>query len=91
MYKGHESIVLNDSIYIEHISKMSNLKKYWKQKPWFEKEDSEEAIVVKNRIAQLNSDFGPEPQGLARACNDECNIYQINITNKNPGYVNFYK
>jgi len=91
MNKGFETIVLNEDIYIEHVSKMSNLKIYWKQKPWFEKEDSEEAIIVKNRISQLNNDFGIEPQGLARACNEECNLYQLNIINNKPDYVNLYK
>lgn len=90
MIQGHETIILNDDIYIQHISTITKLKKYWGQKPWFEKEDSEEAIIVKNRIAQLNKDFGLEPKGMARCCNPVCNSYYINITKQKPSYVNLY-
>jgi glycosyltransferase involved in cell wall biosynthesis len=88
MTQGRESIVLNDDIYIQHISAITKLKKYWEQKPWFEKEDSEEARIVKNRIEQLNKDFGIEPKGMARCCNPECNSYYINIMKQKPNYVN---
>lgn len=87
---AHESIHLDKSIYIEHSSKLAKLKKYWTQPPWFESEDSEEAITVKNRIMQLTNDFGAEPKGMARCCNSEGNSIYLNITKSVPSYVNFY-
>jgi len=86
-----KSILLNEDIYLEHMSKFSTLKKYWMRTPWYENENSEEAIIVKNRILKLNSDFGIEPKGLARACNKECRSFTNNIFNKKPEYVNLHK
>lgn len=75
---------------IEHASELKNLKEYWNEKPWFELEDSDEARIVKHRIDRLTADFGPEPRGLARASNPECDNVFNKIKNDCPDYVNFF-
>lgn len=45
------------------------LKTYWRLPPWFIGVDSD----LENKYADLVEAFGPEPQGLARASNPECN------------------
>uniref|UniRef100_A0A6C0HS90 Glycosyltransferase 2-like domain-containing protein n=1 Tax=viral metagenome TaxID=1070528 RepID=A0A6C0HS90_9ZZZZ len=85
-----EKIFLDRNIYIEHVSKLATMKKYWTRIPWFESENSEEATLVKNRINQLNNDFGIEPMGLARCCNKECDSFFLNIKNNPPNYVDFH-
>lgn len=87
---NHVEIPLNEDIYIKHISSLKKLKSYWNEKPWYEKENSEEVVIVKNRIKQLNDDFGKEPLGMARACNAECDKYNFNIFYNKPSYVNLY-
>lgn len=84
-----EQIKLDTSIYIEHVSKLETLKKYWTRIPWFETENSEEAKLVKNRITQLNNEFGIEPRGMARCCNSEGDSIFLNIRDQKPSYVNF--
>jgi glycosyltransferase involved in cell wall biosynthesis len=75
---------------IEHASELTNLKSYWNETPWFETESSDEARLVKSRIDRLTSDFGPEPRGLARASNPECDSIYDKITKASPNYVNFF-
>jgi hypothetical protein len=90
MYRNNsKNISLDENIYIYHNSKLSKLKKYWSNPTWFETENSEEANIVKNRIIQLNNDFGSEPKGLARCCNPYCNSYVLKIKKQQPSYVNF--
>jgi glycosyltransferase involved in cell wall biosynthesis len=84
----YEVIHLND-IYITHCSELTNLKSYWRAEPWYKTEDSEEARIVQERINCLVRDFGPEPPGLARSCNPECNPLQARIIQANPSYINF--
>jgi hypothetical protein len=84
------AIALDSSIHLEHTSKMEKVKSYWTERvPWFETEDSEEAATVKSRMARLVADFGPEPVGMARACNPECDPPFLRIKAANPSYVNF--
>jgi len=82
---------LDNSIYINHNSELSEVKPYWTEEPWYLTEDSDEARVVKNRIEQLTAEFGKEPVGMARALNPECDKFCINITNIKPSYVNMHK
>ena len=85
-----DSTKLDASIYIEHASKLDTVKSYWTTgKPWFETEESEEAILVRGRYDRLVSEFGPEPQGMARAANPECDPPFLRIRAANPPYVNF--
>ena len=82
---------MDDSISIIHSSELTELKDYWKEKPWYITEESEEANIVKARIQRLVEDFGVEPEGLARASNPECNEKLWIILQKNPDYIHFYK
>jgi len=85
-----ETITLDASIYIDHVSKLETVKSYWTAgKPWFETEQSEEAATVKGRYDRLVADFGPEQQGMARASNPECDSPYLRIQAANPPYVNF--
>lgn len=84
------SIALNADQYIEHVSTLSNVKGYWKTaKPWFETEVSEEAALVKGRYDRLTAEFGPEPEGMARASNPACDSPFLRIKAAAPDYVNF--
>ena len=81
-------ITLEPDQYIEHVSKLSNIKGYWKTaKPWFETEVSEEAARVKERYDRLVAEFGPEPEGMARASNPECDSPFLRIKAAAPDYV----
>jgi glycosyltransferase involved in cell wall biosynthesis len=55
---------------IIHDSELSTVKSYWYDEPWFNKEDTEEAQIVRGRMKTLTDMFGPEPHGFARASND---------------------
>jgi hypothetical protein len=83
-------IVLDSGINIIHESEIHTMKSYWHNAPWFEKEDSEEAKIVKSRIAMLTSEFGLEPAGLARASNGLCDPYLSRIVGANPSYIKFF-
>jgi glycosyltransferase involved in cell wall biosynthesis len=52
-----------------------NPKFYWKRTPWFENDESEEAIKVKSKMLYLELKFGKEPLALASASNPECTKY----------------
>jgi hypothetical protein len=84
------NIELDDNIYTNDLSSLTTLKDYWLNEPWYLKENSEEALIVNNRIERLINDFGKEPIGMARASNPECESIFNNIINKKPSYVNFY-
>ena len=88
--KNATNITLDDSIYINHVSVLSDVKSYWYEQPWYLTEDSEEAKNVKLRIEKLNQDYGKEPIGMARALNPECDSINLKIINTTPTYVNFY-
>lgn len=88
-----ESTRLDAAIYIEHASKLATMKSYWTEprRPWFETEQSEEAATVKARMDRLTADFGPEPQGMARASNPACDSPFFRIKAAAPPYVNFHQ
>ena len=65
------------------------MKTYWNYTSWYEKEDSEESIIVKDRINKLVNDFGKELPGLARASNSIAMPVFMQILNTKPDYVNF--
>jgi glycosyltransferase involved in cell wall biosynthesis len=85
-----EKYILKD-IYIDHCSELKDVKPYWLRVPWYDTEDSEEARLVKSRMEQLVKDFGPEPTGLARSMNPECDRIDITIQRTKPSYVQFTK
>jgi glycosyltransferase involved in cell wall biosynthesis len=84
----------DDHVNITHASELSVLKSYWRDSPWFEREDSDEARLVKSRVDRLTADFGPEPQGMARASNPECDAAFMAISSANngagPSYVQMF-
>jgi glycosyltransferase involved in cell wall biosynthesis len=90
-YPDTTSTMLESSIYIEHVSMLETIKSYWTTGvPWYETEDSEEAATVRDRVSRLTAEFGPEPQGMARAANPECDSPFLRIKAANPPYVNFH-
>jgi len=90
-YPPVSEITLNPPIYIEHVSKLATMKSYWTAStPWYETEASEEATLVRSRMQRLQEEFGPEPQGMARASNPECDPPFIRIRDAKPAYINFY-
>ena len=52
--------------YVHTLSKLSNMKSFWKEPKWF-LEDSEEATIVRKRYETLENICGVEPLGQARA------------------------
>lgn len=87
---NHTIHKLDEHHYITHNSEINDIKSYWKEAPWYETEDSEEAREVKQRIEYLTEEFGKEPEGMARASNPVCDEKNINIINANPSYINIY-
>jgi hypothetical protein len=91
---GAEFWHFEDRMFIDHVSELSYLKPYWNETPWYEMEDSEEASTVKGRMDRLTADFGPEPRGMARASNPECDAIFKAIASANncggPSYVNMF-
>jgi len=87
---NHNIYSLDEHHYITHNSELTDIKSYWKEAPWYETEDSDEARQVKQRIQYLTEEFGKEPEGMARASNPVCDEKNINIMNANPSYVNMY-
>lgn len=85
-----ENIALDDDMSILHESFLGEVKSYWFNDPWFLTEESEEAIIVRNRIKKLTDEFGPEPVGMARASNPVCAQIEIAIHTTKPSYVDFY-
>lgn len=88
---NNKIITLDSNISIFHNSKLSDLKEYWKELPWYETEDSEEARIVKDRIKKLTDEFGVEKEGMARGANDESTPILGHIYKNKPNYVNFNK
>jgi len=89
------SFRLENAFHVIHLSELSELKPYWTEPPWFEtEEESLEARTVKERYAKLVAEFGPEPLGMARASNPECDrIFQTLASANNccgPSYVNMF-
>uniref|UniRef100_A0A6C0B533 Glycosyltransferase n=1 Tax=viral metagenome TaxID=1070528 RepID=A0A6C0B533_9ZZZZ len=91
---GAEFWHFSDEMYIEHASELKDLKAYWTEPAWYLTEDSDEARLVKSRMDRLTADFGPEPPGLARASNPECDPIFTAIASANeckgPDYVNMF-
>jgi hypothetical protein len=90
LFKNDNKAVYLDDVTMIHSSELTELKEYWKEVPWYQKETSDEALLVNERMKKLINDFGIEPEGLARACNPGCNEKLWEIIQKNPDYVNFY-
>ena len=74
----------------EHRSELAQVKAYWAEGPWFEREDSDEAREVRARVARLVETFGPEPRGAARASNPECDPLFWSVVNAKPEFVDLY-
>jgi glycosyltransferase involved in cell wall biosynthesis len=81
---------LPDNVCIHHKSELSVMKPYWNNTPWYENEVSDEATLVRGRIAKLTEEFGPEIRGMARASNTECMKQFHLIKTTPPSYVNLY-
>lgn len=79
------------NVKILHNSPPSTLKAYWLEEPWYEHEQSEEAVLVKRRIKMLEKDFGVPPAGYARAVNpDADSSLMFKIQDNKPWYVSFH-
>jgi len=79
---GHFDIRHTD-ININHVSKLSNIKKYWTDNHWFSDYDSDEARTIMKRYNTLCDICGPEPSGAARASNLECDdIFRNTLRNE---------
>lgn len=59
---------LPSSIFIYHKSDYTYVKPYWLISPWFEKENSEEALTIRMRYQYVIMQYGPFP-GYARSGN----------------------
>jgi hypothetical protein len=44
----------------------AHMKSYWRENPWFDLSDTEEAMVLRQKYSALVRLVGPEPKGLAR-------------------------
>ena len=85
---------LEREFHVIHLSELSDLKSYWREPPWFETDDSPEALIVRDRYRKLVDEFGPEPPGMARASNPACDaLFMAIVSARNysgPEYVNFF-
>jgi hypothetical protein len=88
------SFHLETIMYVIHLSELSNLKPYWREPAWFKTDQTPEAVQVKERYDKLVAEFGPEPLGMARASNPECDkIFKRIASAENcagPSYVNLF-
>jgi len=92
IHAGKRNIITApDDVHIIHDSMLKTLKTYWLAKPWYLTEKSEEADLVKSRIERLNAEFGKEPVGNARCCNNSANIVCKKIMDAKLKYVNLEK
>jgi len=83
-----ESTELRLPLHFIHDSELADLKPYWEKDPWYLHDNSTEAKIVANRISIITSKYGPEPSGMARASNPECDSYFLNI--RQDTAFNFY-
>ena len=91
-----EQLDVQDDIFIEHMSELDTLKSYWTEPRWFledegeeeGEEEREEKRIVRERFRRLEADFGPEPQGMARAGNMQGAPSYFAILEKKPDYIN---
>lgn len=86
---GTEFNEVPDNVYIEHSSELDDIKSYWNKDPWYLTSDKAEASLVISRMESLEQEFGPEPVGMARASNPECDTLFFKIKQAQPSYVNF--
>lgn len=89
-YLPGEIVELNHDIHIYHKSTIDNLKTYWRARPWFAESDEPEAVTVRSRVERLVADYGPEPEGMARARNPACDTVNLALITRVPNYVNFH-
>lgn len=85
-----QEVRLNSDQRIIHDSEIASMKEYWTKEPWFCDNASEEANKIKQKYDMLVSEFGKEPEGLARASNPECNLILGMIASRKPDYISFY-
>jgi len=67
---------IHTGVNFTHDSELSSVKNYWYNEPWYNKEDSDEARKVRDRIKVLSDLFGPEPPGFARGSNNSELMYR---------------
>ena len=88
--KDATNITLDESMYINHVSILADVKSYWYEQPWYLTEESEESKTVKMRIEKLEQDYGKEPVGMARVLNPESGVSNLAIITNTPSYINIY-
>jgi hypothetical protein len=86
----HVKHVLTD-VWIEHRSAVAVLKEYWREEPWFWVENTTEALTVRERVALLAAEFGPEERGTARGGSlTSAVLLGQQILDARPAYVDFF-
>lgn len=71
--------VLRRDLPIRHLAKLSDVKRYWLDPPWFMYGDDAEAKEIRRRWGVVRALAGEEPIGAARASNPECDAYLARI------------
>ena len=82
-------IDLDNTIYITHLSKVENIKSFWHISPWYLKENTDEAMIIRDRIERLEKDYGSEILGGARSFfkdEKQSKIFQ-SIKHNPPSYI----
>ena len=82
------SIDLSQDLCVLHDSELKQIKNYWLKPPWFYEVNTPEANKILRRYNQLVAEYGPEPAGMARASNPECDRLFLKIRDNSPYYVN---
>lgn len=76
---GHHTITWDHDTYIQSLP-VEAIKDYWKQEPWFLKPDSHDPMLA-FQYQRLVNRLGPEPPGMARASNPDCDRYLTAVLN----------
>lgn len=81
-YEMTSAEVLRRDIPIEHLSPMKEVKRYWREAPWFLFHDTAEAKDLRRRHEALSKIVGEEPLAAARASNPACDEYFRRVVNE---------
>lgn len=80
--------IFHTNIIIHHVSKLSNIKKYWSETHWFSDHDSDEARIIRDRYNILCNICGGDVVGAARASDVACDNLFHNILQHEPELAN---
>jgi len=58
-----------------HASRLDTIKPYWREKPWFYSDETDEAVKIRAEYERIIALVGPEPIAIARSDNPECYAY----------------